>query len=59
MFSIFKVNPIKKLNKRYELKLEEAMYAQRNGDIRGYAMLTLEAEKLHQEIVNLEKNEKC
>lgn len=31
MFSIFKATPIEKLNKNYEAKLEQAMYAQRNG----------------------------
>jgi|TARA_B110000211_G_scaffold68286_1_gene78890 hypothetical protein len=46
MFSIFKKDPSKKLNKRYEAKLEQAMLAQRNGDIKGYAMLTAEAEEI-------------
>ena len=46
MFSIFKKDPSKKLNKRYEAKLEQAMLAQRNGDIKGYAMLTVEAEEI-------------
>lgn len=46
MFSIFKKDPSKKLNKRYEAKLEQAMLAQRDGDIKGYAMLTAEAEEI-------------
>jgi hypothetical protein len=46
MFSIFKKDPSKKLNKCYEAKLEQAMLAQRNGDIKGYAMLTAEAEEI-------------
>ncbi|WP_077285093.1 DUF6435 family protein [Cognaticolwellia aestuarii] len=46
MFSIFKKDPSKKLNKSYEAKLEQAMLAQRNGDIKGYAMLTAEAEEI-------------
>ena len=46
MFSIFKKDPSKKLNKRYEAKLEQAMLAQRNGDIKGCAMLTAEAEEI-------------
>ncbi|MFT5814573.1 MAG: hypothetical protein ACI9VT_002334, partial [Psychroserpens sp.] len=50
MFSIFKSDPLKKLNKRYEAKLEQAMHAQRNGDIKGYAMITAEAEKIAVEI---------
>jgi hypothetical protein len=54
MFSIFRTNPIKKLNKRYEAKLEEAMFAQRKGDIKSYAMITAEAEKIADEIKDLE-----
>ncbi|PKG80861.1 hypothetical protein CXF85_22415 [Colwellia sp. 75C3] len=54
MFSIFKKDPVKKLNKRYEAKLEQAMQAQRNGDIRSYASITAEAEKIAIEIQALE-----
>jgi hypothetical protein len=45
MFSIFKKDPIKKLDKRYESKLKEAMNAQRKGDIKSYVMITAKAEK--------------
>ena len=55
MFSLFKKDPIKKLNKTYEAKLEQAMHAQRNGDIKSYSMLTEEAEKINQEILATEK----
>ncbi|ESP92595.1 MULTISPECIES: DUF6435 family protein [Pseudoalteromonas] len=55
MFGIFKANPVKKLRKAHDAKLEQAMYAQRNGDIRGYAMLTAEAESIWKEIEGLEK----
>lgn len=55
MFSIFKKDPIKKLNKIYEAKLEQAMLAQRNGNIKAYAMITAEAEKIASEIKELEK----
>lgn len=55
MFSFFKSDPTKKLNKLYENKLEEAMYAQRNGDIKSYSMLTYEAEELHKQIIKIEK----
>ena len=55
MFSIFKSNPIKKLNKKHEMKLEEAMHAQRNGDIKSYSQLTFEAEQIEQEIRQLEQ----
>jgi len=59
MFSIFKKDPIKKLNKAYEAKLEKAMLAQRNGDIKGYAMITAEAEKIAAEIQQLESSAKA
>lgn len=58
MFSLFKKDPIKKLNKLYEEKLEQAMHAQRNGDIKSYAMITAEAEKINDEIKVLNKNDK-
>jgi hypothetical protein len=54
MFSIFKKNPIKKLNARYEAKLEQAMFAQRNGDIKSYSMITAEAEIIAVQIQELE-----
>jgi len=54
MFSMFKRDPIKKLDKLYERKLEEAMNAQRNGDIKSYAMLTAEAENIKQQILALQ-----
>ncbi len=57
MFSFLKKNPVKKLNKQYEAKLEQAMHAQRNGDIRGYSMLTAEAEAILSQIKALEKAE--
>ncbi|MGH1472265.1 MAG: DUF6435 family protein [Cellvibrionaceae bacterium] len=52
MFTIFKKNPIKKLEKQYYKKLEEAMHAQRNGDIKSYSMITAEAEAIN---VSIEK----
>jgi hypothetical protein len=54
MFGIFKKDPIKKLNKAYEAKLEQAMNAQRGGDIKSYAMITAEAEMIREKIVKLE-----
>ena len=54
MFSFFKKNPTKKLNKLYEAKLEQAMHAQRNGDIKSYSMITAEADKIREEIEALE-----
>ena len=58
MLSIFKRNPIKKLNKAYEAKLEEAMYAQRNGDIKSYSMIIAEAEIIANKIKELETAQK-
>ncbi len=55
MFSIFKKDPLKELNKQYMQKLEEAMHAQRNGDIRSYSMLTSEAEDILKKIEVLGK----
>jgi hypothetical protein len=54
MFSIFKSNPTKKLRKQHAQKLEQAMLAQRKGDIRSYSFLTDEAQKLHEQIKRLE-----
>jgi hypothetical protein len=56
MFSIFKKDPIKKLNKQYDAKLEQAMYAQRNGDIKSYSMITAEADSIAMEIKALEQS---
>ncbi|MDP2562454.1 DUF6435 family protein [Psychrobium sp. 1_MG-2023] len=58
MFSIFKTDPIKKLNKAYEAKLEQAMHAQRNGDIKSYSMITAEAELIANKIQELENSAK-
>jgi len=55
MFSFFKKDPIKKLQKQYDIKLEEAMHMQRNGDIRSYATLTAEADAIYQNILSLKK----
>ena len=53
MFGWLKTNPIKKLEKDYQAKLKEAMESQRNGNIRGYAELTAEAEALYQQLESL------
>tara|TARA_R110001592_G_scaffold281911_4_gene549541 strand:- start:13660 stop:13854 length:195 start_codon:yes stop_codon:yes gene_type:complete len=54
MFSIFKKNPIKKLNKQLSIKLEQAMQAQRKGDIRTYSQLSFEAQEIDKQIVEIE-----
>jgi len=54
MFSIFKQNPTKKLNKLLSIKLEQAMQAQRKGDIRTYSQLSFEAEQIDKQISEIE-----
>lgn len=54
MFGWLKTNPVKKMRKQYDAKLEQAMHAQRRGDIKSYSMLTAEAETLWKEIEQLE-----
>ena len=55
MFGLFKSDPSKKLKRTYDKKLEQAMQAQRRGDIKSYSMLTAEAEKIWSEIEELQK----
>ncbi|MEH8018185.1 DUF6435 family protein [Rheinheimera muenzenbergensis] len=55
MFGWLKSDPVKKLRKAYDQKLEQAMHAQRNGDMRLYADLTAESEEIWQTIQQLEK----
>ncbi|MFT4731955.1 MAG: hypothetical protein ACI89W_000970 [Gammaproteobacteria bacterium] len=58
MFGLFKSNPTKKLRKNYDMKLEQAMHAQRKGDIKTYSMLTAEAESIWTEIETIEAKNK-
>jgi len=58
MFSIFNKDPAKKLTKNYYAKLEQAMHAQRNGDIRSYSRITVEAEQIKEQIKKLESDTK-
>ena len=46
MFSIFKKDPLDKLNSQYQSLLKQALEAQRKGDIRTYSKLTSEAESI-------------
>ncbi len=55
MFNLFKKDPVKKLRTQYEKLLKEAMELQRKGDIKGYALKTEAAEKVADEIQQLEK----
>lgn len=53
MFKLFKKDPIKILEKKYERLMEEAMQIQRNGDIKAYAAKIAEAEEVQKEIEKL------
>ena len=53
MFGIFKKDPIKDLQKKYYKKLEDAMNAQRSGDIEGYSFLTAEAYSMNKKLQEL------
>lgn len=55
MLGFLKGDPKKKLQKQYEAKLEKALHAQRNGDLRTHGTLMEEAEELYAEILKLEK----
>lgn len=57
MFGFLRQDPRKKLRKAYDAKLEEAMTAQRNGDIRSYSMLSQEADALWRELEAMDKPE--
>ncbi len=50
MFSFLKANPSKKLKKQHSILLEQAMHAQRKGDIRTYSTLTAEADEVFKQI---------
>lgn len=53
MFGLFKKDPVKKLEKEYELKLEKARDIQRSGDIKAYSKAMAEAEELWSKIEEL------
>jgi hypothetical protein len=54
MLSLFKANPEKKLKKQLAQKREQALHAQRNGDMREFAALTEEAEAILGELQALQ-----
>jgi hypothetical protein len=58
MFGFFKKDPMKKLRQQYDQKLEQAMLAQRSGNLRLFADLTAESEVLWQQVVALEQQQK-
>lgn len=53
MFSFLKKDPASKLKKQYENLLQQALEAQRRGDIRSYSELTAEAEKVAEKMDQL------
>lgn len=55
MFGLFKKDPIKRLEKKYQKLMEEAMQIQRSGDIKGYAAKMAEAEEVQKEIDQLQQ----
>lgn len=55
MLGFLKGDPKKKLQKEYEAKLQKALHAQRNGDLRTHGTLMEEAEKIYAEIQKLGK----
>ncbi len=57
MFSFLKPDPLKALRKSYDQKLEQAMQAQRKGDIKTYSLLTAESEVIWQQIEAIQKNQ--
>ena len=57
MFGMFKRDPKKKRQQDYERKLQAAMEASRNGDMRANATLTEEAEALLAEIKRMEASQ--
>lgn len=53
MFGLFKKDPVKALEKKYQQLMEEAMHIQRGGDIKAYAAKVAEAEEVQKEIDKL------
>ncbi|TBR41574.1 Lacal_2735 family protein [Marinomonas agarivorans] len=58
MFSFLKSDPTKKLSKEYDHLLEQAMQAQRNGNIMLYSELTAQAEAVRLQLEELEESVK-
>ena len=55
MLGFLKGDPKKKLQKEYEAKLQKALHAQRNGDLRTHGTLMEEAEKIYADLQKMEK----
>ncbi len=57
MFGLFKKDPVKKLEKEYQVLMAKAMEIQRSGDLKHYARLIEESEAIQMKIQEL-KNAK-
>jgi len=57
MFGLFRANKAQKLKKRYHVLLEQAMEAQRSGNIRLYSELSEQADGVMKELQEAEKSE--
>ncbi len=53
MFGLFKKDPVKKLEKEYEVLMAKAMEIQRSGDLKHYARLIEESENIQMKIHEL------
>lgn len=54
MFGLFKNDPLKTLQDEYAKRLEQARDLQRNGDIKGFAELSAQADELLKQLESLE-----
>ena len=57
MFGLFRASKAQKLKKQYHALLEQAMEAQRSGNIRLYSELSEQADGVMKEFQEAEKNE--
>ena len=57
MFGLFKRDPARKLEAEYRRLLEEARDLQRNGDIKGFAAKTAEAEAIGERLEALRQGQ--
>ncbi|NNE30592.1 MAG: Lacal_2735 family protein [Saprospiraceae bacterium] len=53
MFGLFKKDPVKKLEREYARRMEEAMSVQRSGDLKKYAVMIEEAESIAKQIAQM------
>ena len=58
MFSLFKADPIKKLESLRKKLLEEAMHIQRSGDLKLYALKMEAIDKIEKELDDLQSRGK-